>query len=71
MMAIMSRLRSVWTVTRDELAPDGNDERVGARANSELFECPSCGIVYIADEKTTCSSCEDAVEQVDSTLAEG
>ena len=30
-----------------------------------LYECPSCGRIYVAAEKHTCGTCETAVDRVD------
>lgn len=38
------------------------------KPNASLFECQSCGTVYIATEKQTCKRCEMAVEEVPATL---
>lgn len=35
---------------------------------STLYACKSCGSVYVATEKETCSKCETPVEQVPATL---
>ena len=32
--------------------------------SSDLFRCPSCGTVYIADSKETCRTCRTDVAEV-------
>lgn len=36
------------------------------KSNSSLFHCESCDTVYIAIEKSSCSTCRTTVEQVPS-----
>ncbi|MXV62220.1 hypothetical protein GS429_09130 [Natronorubrum sp. JWXQ-INN-674] len=37
-------------------------------APGNLFHCATCGTVYIDAEKSRCSTCDEDVEQVSSTL---
>lgn len=48
-------------VETDDAAPSPN-------APGNLFQCLRCGTVYIDSEKTACSNCDEAVEQVQSDL---
>ncbi|QPV61256.1 hypothetical protein I7X12_10790 [Halosimplex litoreum] len=80
-MALTARLRSVLSDARERAgredtgdadAPAGdpgasNDSPVEPSAG--LFECPACGTVYVAEEKSTCSSCDESVEEVSATLS--
>lgn len=72
-MALTARLRSVLSDARDRAggseadAPAGDDSPVEPTAG--LFECPACGTVYVAEEKSTCSSCDEPVEEVSATLS--
>lgn len=72
MKAILGWLQSVRgtvgpTTNRDETTAEPqsatNDE-----PESSLFHCSSCEAVYIASEKETCKSCNETVDQVQSTL---
>jgi len=38
---------------------------VADEPESNLFECPSCGAVFVAIDKKTCSSCRTPVEQIE------
>lgn len=69
MTAVLSRLRSVWTLTRDLVGPDGESDDGREEQSPDLFHCDSCGVVYIATEKDGCSNCTNEVEQVSSTLS--
>lgn len=67
-MAIVSRLRSVWTTDADdEASPTAREDR----PSTGLYECPACDVVYIAAEKDSCSSCRTDVREVPSTLRHG
>ncbi|QLH76047.1 hypothetical protein HZS55_01425 [Halosimplex rubrum] len=76
-MALTTRLRSVLsdareragggdTATTDDPAEGGEST---AEPTAGLFECPACGTVYVAEEKSTCSSCDEPVEEVSATLS--
>ncbi len=41
-----------------------------AEPRSSLFCCPDCATVYIATDKTTCGTCDTAVDQIAATLTE-
>ncbi|QFU83933.1 hypothetical protein [Natronorubrum aibiense] len=49
-------------------SPDPTEQTAAPDAPGNLFQCATCGTVYIDTEKQTCSHCEDAVEEVRSTL---
>ncbi|ELZ28116.1 hypothetical protein C475_04905 [Halosimplex carlsbadense 2-9-1] len=76
-MALTTRLRSVLSDAReragggDAATPD--DPAAGDESPPEpttgLFECSACGTVYVAEEKSTCSSCDEPVEEVSATLS--
>jgi len=80
-MALTTRLRSVLSDARERAGgSDAGDSDVpggdatGADGSTEeptagLFECSACGTVYVAEEKTTCSSCDEPVEEVSATLS--
>ncbi|WP_436908637.1 hypothetical protein [Halosimplex marinum] len=76
-MPLTARLRSVLSDAReragggDAAASSGPGEDGGSteEPSSGLFECPACGTVYVADEKSTCSSCDEPVEEVSATLS--
>jgi len=76
-MALTTRLRSVLSDAR-ERAGGGDDGASGDRDESTeptpeptagLFECSACGTVYVAEQKSTCSSCDEPVEEVSATLS--
>lgn len=54
-------------------APMGDVPRAGGSAAKSdgdptgLFECPSCGAVYIARDKQRCTGCGVAVTSLDAT----
>lgn len=79
-MTLTGRLRSVLTDAKERAAGDvsadtrGSD---GARpdesppdSETSLFECARCDNVYVAVEKSTCSTCESAVDEVSATLTD-
>jgi hypothetical protein len=80
-MALTARLRSVLSDARERAgredtgdadAPAGGPTDAGEPAeepSAGLFECPACGTVYVAEEKSTCSSCDESVEEVSATLS--
>jgi len=77
-MALTTRLRSVLSDARERAGGGAADAPRGGPAEGEespaeptagLFECPACGTVYVAEEKSTCSSCDEAVEEVSATLS--
>lgn len=41
-----------------------SSKRQRSQTTADLYECPACGTVYIADDMETCSSCESEVTQV-------
>ncbi|MFB6173224.1 MAG: hypothetical protein ABEI39_01135 [Halobacteriales archaeon] len=73
-MSFGSRIRAVLS---DARARAGGEAAVGTagrgaatdRPDTSLFECPDCHTVYVAVEKSTCSSCDAAVEEVAATLS--
>jgi predicted RNA-binding Zn-ribbon protein involved in translation (DUF1610 family) len=46
--------------TRDAARAGGTSAERGAERTG-LFECPSCGAVFIAEDKRRCADCEVAV----------
>ncbi|WP_415379230.1 hypothetical protein [Halosimplex sp. TS25] len=82
-MALTARLRSVLSDARERAAggddsddatrPDGPGtvDRTESRdvPETNLYECSTCDTVYVAREKSTCSTCGEDVEQVSSTLS--
>ncbi|OVE84381.1 hypothetical protein [Natronolimnobius baerhuensis] len=48
---------------------DRDDATGQTDASGNLFHCSSCGVVYIATAKQSCTTCETDVEQVRSTLS--
>lgn len=51
-----------------EEATDGTELGGREGPRSALFRCPGCRTVYIDTDKTACSTCDTAVEEVPSTL---
>jgi hypothetical protein len=43
---------------------DGAPEKAAPQNPATLYECASCGTVYIAEEKQSCSECEASVRAV-------
>jgi hypothetical protein len=76
-MPLTARLRSVLSDACDRAGGDaaattdspGEDRDSTAEPTTGLFECPACGNVYVAEEKSTCSSCDEPVEGVSATLS--
>lgn len=82
-MALTARLRSVLSDARERAgrAEDSDDaarpgrpgsaERAESRdvPETNLYECATCDTVYVAEEKSTCSTCENDVEEVSATLS--
>ncbi|WP_123535620.1 hypothetical protein [Halosimplex salinum] len=82
-MTLTTRLRSVLSDARERAGRDGETDGIaessggrprgatGSRSSPEtkLFECDTCNDVYVAVEKSTCSTCGNAVEQVPSSLS--
>jgi len=75
-MALTTRLRSVLSDARERAGGGAGDADASTGAGEPtdepttgLFECPACGSVYVAEEKSTCSSCDEPVEEVSATLS--
>ncbi|MFC7141166.1 hypothetical protein ACFQMA_15180 [Halosimplex aquaticum] len=82
-MALTARLRSVLSDARERAGRgEGSDDAArpdepGATDRGEsrdvpetnLYECATCDTVYVAEEKSTCSTCGNAVEEVSATLS--
>ncbi|WP_459191294.1 hypothetical protein [Halosimplex sp. J119] len=81
-MALTARLRSVLSDAReragrteesDEAAQPGRpgpaDHDGSDVPETSLYECETCDTVYVAEEKSTCSTCGNAVEEVSATLS--
>lgn len=63
-MGVVSALRSVvGSRPTDSREPGQSDAKQDA-PRTNLFECPSCGTVYVAVEQARCSSCNVAVDPV-------
>lgn len=52
----------------DADAVETDDAAPSPDAPGNLFQCLRCGTVYIDSEKSDCSECEEAVEEVRSEL---
>ncbi|WP_436925664.1 hypothetical protein [Halosimplex amylolyticum] len=82
-MALTARLRSVLNDARERAgrADDSDDApRPGGAGSADraesrdvpetsLYECVTCDTVYVAEEKSTCSTCGNDVEEVSATLS--
>lgn len=74
-MTFAARLRSVISDARDRAGGDSGGtvspgrDRASTAPETSLFECQACHTVYVAVEKSTCSSCDTAVEEVAATLS--
>ncbi|WP_135365801.1 hypothetical protein [Halosimplex halophilum] len=76
-MPLTTRLRSVLSDARERAGGDdaattdgpGDGGESTAEPTTGLFECPACGNVYVAEAKSTCSSCDEPVEEVSATLS--
>lgn len=47
-----------------EQESDGTGSSRLVEAESKLYECRSCNLVYIATEKTDCGNCDGTVEPI-------
>jgi len=47
-----------------EQGPDGTESGGSGDVESTLYECQSCNIVYVAEEKTDCGNCDGTVEPI-------
>lgn len=74
---LRNRIRSTLFAGDDRSAEDADVDADGVEADAaasspdspgNLFQCSRCGTVYIDSEKTACSDCDEAVEQVRSDL---
>ena len=72
---LRDRIRSTLFAGDDRSAEDADADGVEADdsepspdAPGNLFQCSTCGTVYIDSEKNACSSCETNVEEVRSEL---
>ncbi len=72
---LRDRIRSTLFAGRNATADDAVDHESAAEqrptnpdAPGNLFHCSTCGNVYIDSEKSSCTACEEDVEQVSSTL---
>lgn len=70
---LRDRIRSTLFSSDARSATDSGTEEVSPPrrdpdAPGNLFQCSTCRTVYIDAEKTECSNCEEAVEEVRSTL---
>lgn len=65
---IRSALFTGGETTTDDAVVDEEDPTEESVASSNLFQCSTCGTVYIAAEKHVCSNCDVPVEEVQATL---
>ncbi|WP_440771449.1 hypothetical protein [Natronorubrum sp. DTA28] len=71
---LRDRIRSTLFAGRDASGEDAVDKSAAEQrptnpdAPGNLFHCSTCGNVYIDSEKSSCTACEEDVEQVSSTL---
>ncbi|SIR80504.1 hypothetical protein [Natronorubrum thiooxidans] len=70
---IRERLRSALvtggeTTTDDAVVDEEEEPTEASVASGNLFQCSTCGTVYIAAEKHVCSNCDVPVEKVQATL---
>lgn len=71
--AALSRLNPASASGTDDSAPTRDGPHAGGTPAekdthpTELFECPSCGDVFIAEDKQRCAGCEVAVVRLDGT----
>ena len=56
----LDRLKTVFAGNDSDRAP----EQTPPQNPATLYECASCGTVYIANEKQSCSECESSVRAV-------
>ncbi|RDI72506.1 hypothetical protein [Halopelagius longus] len=64
-------VRSVGGWFRGTDAEESRDDAEATPAEgprASLFQCSDCGSVYVATDKETCSTCNEAVEQIPSTV---
>ncbi len=75
---LRDRIRSTFTAGTSDATAVADDRATAAHresaresgdATGNLFQCPTCSVVFIAEEKQQCSECENEVEQVRSTLS--
>lgn len=75
---LLAWIRSVWPSsgaasavgsTGDPAVATGGTRADGGRRETALYQCETCGTVYIATEKETCSSCKTGVDEVPATLS--
>ena len=53
-----------------EATPDGGATPAegGPELSSELYHCPGCDTVFVAEDKRTCGTCGTRVEELHSTV---
>lgn len=69
MRSVLGWVRSLAGSGTEDRAADGDSPvPTAGRAEPSLFYCESCDTVYVATEKSTCASCDAAVETVPSDL---
>lgn len=82
-MTLTARLRSVLSGARERAGGTGDadgetdsggggsveDAESVAVPETNLFECSTCDTVYVAVEKSTCSTCGTDVREVSATLS--
>ena len=69
---LRDRIRTTLFSSGDRSTTDEDDEAAPSRPNPDapgnLFQCSTCGTVYIDAQKSHCSTCDEDVEEVRSTL---
>lgn len=71
--SVVEWVNSVGRRLRNPENREGTMSITGTHQNASrtsLFHCPDCETVYIATDKTTCSTCDTTVDRVPSTLVE-
>lgn len=80
-MTLTARLRSVLSGARERagrgaanpVGSSGGPGHAGSESrpvpDTNLYECETCDTVYVAVEKSDCSTCGEPVEQVSATLS--
>jgi hypothetical protein len=69
--AMLGRLNPVSNDASGTTASDteqASGRHAGDAGSTHLYECDSCGEVFIAEEKQHCADCEAGVARVDETF---
>jgi len=57
-------IRNTFSSGESQEAETEQAERDSENPSSRLFECPSCGRVYVGEDKETCSECDEPVKKI-------